>query len=201
MINRRRVCGGKSLPYDAEIEYLESSGTQYIDTLYKPSNNSEFDICFYWTASVSGESDITQQCLFGLNDNGIWANVMGNYSSSSELYWADCANVGAGLVRNQVCNVSLKGNVITRPDGATYTVSKTYSALYMNLYLFCRNQYGPTRYCNGARIYYAKFWENGTLVRDFIPVRVGTTGYLYDKVSKQLFANAGTGDFILGPDV
>ena len=37
-------------------------------------------------------------------------------------------------------------------------------------------------------------------IRDFIPVRVGSTGYLYDKVSGQLFGNAGTGDFVLGPD-
>ena len=32
IVNRRRVYGGKKLPYDAEIEYLESSGNQYIDT-------------------------------------------------------------------------------------------------------------------------------------------------------------------------
>ena len=32
------------------------------------------------------------------------------------------------------------------------------------------------------------------------PVRVGTTGYLYDSVSGNLFGNEGTGDFILGND-
>lgn len=38
-------------------------------------------------------------------------------------------------------------------------------------------------------------------ILDLIPVRVGNVGYMYDKVSGQLFGNAGTGDFILGPDV
>jgi hypothetical protein len=33
-----------------------------------------------------------------------------------------------------------------------------------------------------------------------IPVRIGTTGYMYDRVSGQLFGNAGTDDFILGND-
>ena len=47
------------------------------------------------------------------------------------------------------------------------------------------------------RIYHAKFGN----VRDFIPVRVGQTGYLYDRVSGQLFGNLGSGDFILGPDI
>jgi hypothetical protein len=43
-------------------------------------------------------------------------------------------------------------------------------------------------------------FDNDILVRDFIPVRVGTTGYMYDKVSGQLFGNSGTGEFILGAD-
>ena len=45
-----------------------------------------------------------------------------------------------------------------------------------------------------------KIYVNDVLLRDFVPVRVGTTGYMYDKVSGQLFGNAGTGDFILGND-
>ena len=43
--------------------------------------------------------------------------------------------------------------------------------------------------------------RNGVLLRDFIPVRVGQVGYMYDRVSGELFGNDGTGDFILGPDV
>ena len=35
---------------------------------------------------------------------------------------------------------------------------------------------------------------------DLIPVRVGQVGYMYDKVSRQLFGNSGTGNFILGND-
>ena len=42
---------------------------------------------------------------------------------------------------------------------------------------------------------------SGGLLLDFIPVRVGTVGYLYDRVSGKLFGNAGTGDFVLGPDI
>lgn len=52
-----------------------------------------------------------------------------------------------------------------------------------------------------GKFYYAKIWDNGTLVRDYIPVRVGTTGYMYDKVSGQLFGNAGSGSFTYGNDV
>ena len=53
---------------------------------------------------------------------------------------------------------------------------------------------------SNARLYSAIIKDGDTVVFDAIPVRVGTTGYLYDKISGQLFGNAGTGSFILGPD-
>ena len=52
-----------------------------------------------------------------------------------------------------------------------------------------------------CRIKYAKFHKGSILVRDFIPVRKGTVGYLYDRVTGALFGNAGTGDFVIGPDI
>ena len=60
--------------------------------------------------------------------------------------------------------------------------------------------YADGRYNASCRIYSA-YVSNGTNVADFIPVRVGSVGYMYDRVSGKLFGNAGTGDFVLGPDV
>ena len=50
------------------------------------------------------------------------------------------------------------------------------------------------------RIFSCKIYDDGTLVRDLIPVRVGDVGYMFDRISGQLFGNAGTGAFIIGPD-
>jgi hypothetical protein len=50
------------------------------------------------------------------------------------------------------------------------------------------------------KLYAASIYSNGSLVHDYIPVRVGQAGYLYDKVSKTLLGNSGTGSFVLGPD-
>lgn len=63
----------------------------------------------------------------------------------------------------------------------------------------------------GGRVYWLKFWdENDELIRDFIPVRIGSrsTGYgcLYDRVSRKLFLdeniNQGVAStpFVMGPD-
>ena len=50
------------------------------------------------------------------------------------------------------------------------------------------------------RIYSCAIYDGSTLVRSYVPVRSGSVGYLYDRVSGQLFGNAGTGAFAIGPD-
>ena len=52
-----------------------------------------------------------------------------------------------------------------------------------------------------GKIYVVQIWDDGVLVRDFIPVRVGNVGYMYDRVSGRLFGNAGTGAFGYGNDL
>lgn len=53
-----------------------------------------------------------------------------------------------------------------------------------------------------AKVRLAKFYDSsGSLVLNLIPVRCGTVGYMYDRVSGTLFGNDGTGDFIVGADV
>ena len=68
--------------------------------------------------------------------------------------------------------------------------------------LFARDNNGTIERMITGRIYYCRFYDgNNNLIEDFIPVRVGQVGYMYDKVSHQLFGNSGTGNFILGPDL
>ena len=43
--------------------------------------------------------------------------------------------------------------------------------------------------------------ENGVPFCDLVPVRIDQIGYLYDRVTQQLFGNQGTGSFVLGPDI
>ena len=70
---------------------------------------------------------------------------------------------------------------------------------------------GRSSHADGStarRIEYCKMWDvNGTLMRDFITVRVGQTGAFYDRQNPTggpngngLYYNDGTGSFTLGPD-
>ena len=51
------------------------------------------------------------------------------------------------------------------------------------------------------KLYNFRLMEFDKAVMDFIPVRIGDVGYMYDRVTKQLFGNDGTGAFVLGPDI
>ena len=63
------------------------------------------------------------------------------------------------------------------------------------------NQVPSANWYMKGRINRYSVTRDGAKILDFIPVRKGTVGYLYDRVSGALFGNAGTGDFVLGPDV
>ena len=180
---RNALMAGKRLPYDAEVEYLESSGTQYIDTGL--DYFADFEIGIKLRENVSNKSLGTSStmCMERRNaKNPVWllsVNGSPRYSSAS-------------IVDYHV--MSWKGGVFAADGVTASTISNPFASGTMTLF-GAGGQYYPNM------IYACKLWDaNGVLVRDFIPVRNGTVGYLYDRVTGKLFGNAGTGDFVLGPD-
>lgn len=194
MINRRRVYGGsKKLPYDAEIEYLESSGNQYIDT----------GVVLDATMTVRVLYDYIQYgFVFGARNN----NMSDGYSGVTNEIYGHGYHIRYGNKVLYQLNTDLRGtnDVVISPTGVVLngkTVSvATYGDAFFSghCFLFTIN--------NGGSPYLGEYAFNRIRrfsidnIIDLIPVRVGQVGYMYDKVSKQLFGNSGTGDFILGPD-
>ena len=193
-VYRRRVMGGgSSLPYDAEIEYLESTGTQLIDTGIKPNSTTQFLLHAKFTIPTiyDGHSGLFVSSRFH----------MGIYSRQFQF------GVGSMFmnVKDSDSNkhlFELNGSGICKIDNETYTVSSSIPAINSNIFLFARNNgYGNVgNYANGLEIYDCQIYNDDVCVVDFIPVRVGQSGYMYDRVSGQLFGNSGTGDFVLGAD-
>lgn len=202
---RTAAWGGKRLPYDAEVEYLESTGTQYIDT------------------GVSGaEQNLIITAGVCINTYGAYAGAFGNYASESAnsfrliltgsnngQAYANCGYITSNS--HIIKNFSL-GNwhtVILNGaedrcfcDGVESTKNNRYlqgTANANTIRIFTSG--GPADGTWSKQVSAFKIELNGTLVRDYIPVRKGTVGYLYDRVSGALFGNAGTGEFIYGPEV
>ena len=57
-------------------------------------------------------------------------------------------------------------------------------------------------YPASAKYYSSRWWNDDTLVRDFIPVvsptesKCGGKPAMFDKVTEKLFCNEGTGEFL-----
>ena len=202
---RNALMTGKRLPYDAEVEYLESSGTQYIDTLVNADSNLSVEITMAnagtpWTnVNPMGAILATPRCRHHLNfDSTLYTNGINYYFGNG-----DACHISTGYK-------PADGEIFTfKVDAAskTFTLGSFLGTLPngtfdtgLSYWLFGRNGTTPP-HLGSLRIYSAKLWNGTTLVRDYIPVRVGTVGYLYDRVSGKLFGNAGTGDFVIGQDV
>lgn len=175
IVNRRRVYGGKKLP-DAEIEYLQSTGTQWIDTGYRSNNVDSFEIIIV-TNGTSGYM-------------GSDGNIQVDLRVSKELG-----------KRTMMVTHSKNTGPTTYVNGIAvrYENFHTYNGYIITLFALGTSS-SAVGFYSSAAVYSAQLIINNTLVRDFIPVRVGNVGYMYDKVSGKLFGNAGTGEFILGPD-
>ena len=179
--------GGGGAYYDAEVAYLESTGTQWIDTGYTFSGTSkrEFKVVFLSSGNYG--------FCYGANSNG---NEVLLGTIASYLNGANFASIALNTLYEITidCTTGAASCVINGLTKATSQGSPNNGAEH----LF--NYSGISNSNIKWRLYHYKIYDNNVLVRDFIPVRVGQVGYLYDKVSGQLFGNEGTGDFVLGQD-
>lgn len=187
-------------PYDAEIEYLESTGTQYIQLACNVSAGTYFAVGgVIIPIYTSAQQDYT---VFGANPYAQFnvdfylKNNTTNMITYSSIIGGTGANGGwGGTVGTEISfELSTMEKVVngvhtsnSRPLSGAITAFRIFGGYKNN------NRY-PIRI---KSLYIKK--GNDTLY-DLIPIRIGQVGYMYDKVSGQLFGNAGTGDFILGPD-
>lgn len=208
------------LPYDAEIEYLQKDGSAYIDTGILGDQPKSVEL------KVMSPTLSTYQCVIGClhSSNPSTHRFAPVIISSSKIvgvtYYSTASNGGKDVSQAMANAIPFVVKASLKPSNQTsmvkldtestfstkvWTESRTVNAGY-NMFLFAANNNvtAQSYMVDGARIYYCKIYDDDSwtnLVRDFIPVRVGTVGYMYDRVSGQLFGNAGTGNFILGPDV
>lgn len=167
------------------VEYISSTGTQYIDTGFKPNQNSRITLQLAHTDTASSYLFSASEAnpLFGLcYVSGYYAE----YGSMQKQFSADLSTV-------TTIDVSNSAFVVGSQSFATAVADFTAPS---NLFLCCGNDGGSPNLHASLKLYSCQIYDNGTLVRDFIPAKdeVGNAG-LYDKVEGKFYYNAGTGSF------
>ena len=190
-----------------EIEYLESTGTQYIDTGVGLSTDCVAEITAQFLA-VGQSLQVMAGSRYSTRNSGIIIALptSGNLYCSVGDYSQSATSTAAKTDKHdfKMERLTAYNNQRLTVDGSLTTGASNQGRISTTpITLFAMNYPGFGGIINYSvgRIWSFKLTKSGSVVFDAIPVRVGTVGYMYDRVSGQLFGNLGTGDFILGPDI
>ena len=185
----------KGIKPHTELEYIESTGTQYIDTgINIVTSTDEVELVIQGITTTVykwffGEHDNNARFGLGSGDGTNKRNVAyGNstYKVKDEQVYNDKHT----FISNQ-SGIYLDGVKI-----ANYTSFASTSTIY----LFHLNLNNQASYISASRIWSYKHSRNGELLRDLIPAR-DTDGIvcMYDKANRAFFYNQGSDVFIGGP--
>lgn len=191
-----------------ELESIESTGTQYIDTGVNIDNNLGVEMDFVCKSAISttgGEFG----SFFGGSKNAsgdIGARVwIGTYKHGSNLGTFDWnqTSYNGGLSVGTRMQLSLRNGTYTTSNGVSVTPPAATFDAAQNAYLFATNTGGITVERAKVLLYSCKVYSGDTLARDFIPAKRNSDGAigLYDLVTEAFFANSGTGVFTAGAEV
>lgn len=181
------------------LEYIQSSGTQYVDTGFTPNQDTRI----LMEAQIIGNPE-DHEWFYGARTSGS-VNAYG-------FFWNHASSKFGGTYGNQQVDVSEDVPVSTKIfvdqnknvllfNQNTYTFLSTTFTCPVTLPLLARNTNGTIATYANAKLYFCQIYDNGTLIRDYYPAR-DKEGIvcLYDQVNKEYVYNSGTGGFIAGPD-
>ena len=185
-------------PY-IELEYLKSTGTQYIDT--GVVLNSNIKIEDWITADTS---------YGGLNgSDGTGTNFRFKYGFNNSFYIGYAAN--NYLIESSTKPIDsntfykftiAKGVQKIEPEVFTYSNTSILSSYpTKSILLFAlRENSGNINYCSSLKRKECKIYNGTTLIRDFIPVirKSDNVAMMYDLVNSEFYPNVGTGSFTAG---
>ena len=197
-----------------QLSYIESTGTQYIDTGLKVGDIYGYDVRYQSTGKVTSATWGLLDGVFGVNSSGadtkIWYIYSNNkpgvsialrggsginyYYPSYDAYYAAIHHVKAetdGTVWYNGENLGMLSDFTTATKTGSITFFTVYDANLSKPYYYSK-----------TRMYHVKFYgESQALLGDFVPCKRVSDGVLgmYDAVSGTFFTNKGTGTFLSAP--
>ena len=183
-------------PY-RRLQYISSTGTQYIDTGVKPdfAGGDSIEIQYY------GEPMQQGQALVGFGSRDVTGGTVTNavYQGGSSIIFGDSEGyTGVPFDYRHQHLLSISDTEVV-DNGSVYAATPKRVTCDYSIYLFTLNNRGSALTSvnySGMRFYDWKYYHNGVLAQHLIPV-LDKSGVpcLYDSVSRTLFYNKGSGTF------
>lgn len=192
------------------VDYIESTGTQFIDTGIVPTLQTAVDIEFYLTQYTAPAANTA--IPFGSRNAattstpGFWFGDASGSKATVTVY----SGTGGQEIGNVFVNEKLHIARFSLPDrnfrldGTDYplsgTISGTVNSSSALFGLKTGSSIGPT---GGMRLYKCVLWDGTDKVADMRPCYRNLDGEigLYDTVREIFLQNSGTGVFLKGEDI
>lgn len=210
-----RIYKGSTLVYQnillpreyQQVEYLESTGTQYIDTGVQTSTNIEIIA----EMKISQIANDYSMCLFGSwNDNQGFRVYRRLSDGTSRAQYANIMYELTNIDFTQKHKIDFnKKDANNNPyiyidDVMVESFGSTTFSNSLNICAFVSYSRDSSRLeweNNGKTILYSlQLYNNGTIIRNYIPCyrKIDGVAGLYDLVNGVFYTNAGTGEFVCG---
>lgn len=191
-----------------QVEYIESTGTQYIDTGVIWDGNNQ---------KISGKVSITARTSSGGSSGGMALSPLikeggyyfglairnsDQYPNGRFLNGAKYVDFDFDAQIDTIYNYIIDGNM-AYINGSKVATTNSASKSKTNMYEFARNTDGATTIYQYKKLYNLTIYQNNELVRDFIPCYRKSDNVigLYDLVTNTFYTNQGTGIFLKGADI
>lgn len=181
------------------LEYIESNGSQYVDTGFAPGYMSGYRIDFQLTTASS--SDLT--LMGSLNPNICFLGGNGQFEYAYKSGTGASGSFGANDTKRHVWSLNFRNDQKAILDQTSKVLAAMSENNAKTAYIFASHYDNPVVYGQiSARVFRVEISNGADLVRDFIPCTnpSGEVG-LWDNVNGVFYGNAGTGAFVAGPVV
>lgn len=202
------------------LKYIESTGTQFIDTNYVHDDTTKVDMRIqiyladnwqgFYGARYFPDGEADRFSVWVHNNKKCFCSEQGTERQEHTSYTIDTSKIyDIHLAKkDEESTVSVDGVKVVSlgtgtADGGKFDEGRSD-------YLFALHQYyaqnNPNWYANfhtKAKLYSCKIYSGATLERDFVPVRRKNDGAigLLDRIEHKFYGNSGTGEFIAGPTI
>ena len=210
---RRNCSNGNGLPYDTDIEYLESTGTEYFQTEIMADYTMTAVIDFAFLPSTTivrflGSRDgENPSFMFSCSNKAGHINDYGSGYNRNRIQYEPFKPMSyVGRWKFEYGNRYIKNLTTGNVQVSAAKVGPTSAGVPSRPLLLWALQDGASVLTGSiGRIYSATIIKSDTVVSDLWPVRFTnesgeTEGALFDRATGKMHYNAGSGKFIVGPD-
>jgi hypothetical protein len=195
-----------------EVDWIQSSGWQYIDTWYTPSSSPDIDITFEFIWGNSGQRVpiywrrypwVNPNAKIALFINSDSCYISPNYATFDPWTWW-WVTISKDTKYNMVNNVwQFYINGVLKTGLSTTTTLSEYGTWTLYLFDTNDNYWTVLNRWTQIKLYSCKLYNSWTLIRDLIPCyrKSDWVIWLYDAVDWWFYTNLWTGTFSKWADV